>query len=84
MDHNVDGYSKEKSCEYIDKKLKGAGCQQDVFEDREAIINASAEIADSGAVLTGDFLRLLRERPLRLPVLPDSAGGEGDQALQAL
>lgn len=44
MDHNVDGYSKEKGCEYIDKKLKGAGCQQDVFEDREAIINASAEM----------------------------------------
>ena len=40
MDHNVDGYSKEKGCEYIDKKLKGAGCQQDVFEDREHSCNS--------------------------------------------
>ena len=43
MNYNIDGYSKEEGRSYIDSKLKGAGCSQDVFDDSavEAILNAS-------------------------------------------
>lgn len=43
MNYSLDGYSKEEGREYIDKKLKGAGCQQEVFDSSaiEAILNAS-------------------------------------------
>ncbi len=43
MNYNLDGYSKEEGREYIDRKLKGAGCHQTVFEENavEAILNAA-------------------------------------------
>ncbi len=43
MNHSLDGYSKEEGREYIDKRLKGAGYLQDVFDNSaiEAILNAS-------------------------------------------
>ena len=43
MNYNIDGYTKEEGRSYIDSKLKGAGCSQDVFDDSavEAILNAS-------------------------------------------
>lgn len=43
MNYNLDGFTKEEGREYIDKKLKGAGCSQPVFEDSaiEALLNAS-------------------------------------------
>ena len=43
MNYNIDGYTKEEGHSYIDSKLKGAGCSQDVFDDSaiEAILNAS-------------------------------------------
>ncbi len=43
MNYSLDGYSKEEGREYIDKKLRGAGCLQDVFDNSaiEAILNAS-------------------------------------------
>lgn len=43
MNYNLDGYSKEEGREYIEQKLKHAGCTEKVFEDAaiEAILNAS-------------------------------------------
>lgn len=43
MNYNLEGLSKEEGKTYIDEKLKGAGCNQTVFEDAavEAILNAS-------------------------------------------
>ena len=43
MNYTLDGYTKEEGRAYIAGKLKGAGCNQDVFEDSaiEAILNAS-------------------------------------------
>jgi len=43
MNYNLEGYSKEEGREYIAKKLKGAGCEQPVFDDSaiEAILNGS-------------------------------------------
>ncbi len=43
MNYNIDGYTKEEGRAYIDSKLKGAGCSQEVFDDSaiEAILNAS-------------------------------------------
>ncbi len=43
MNYNIDGYTKEEGREYIENKLKGAGCNQDVFDESavEAILNAS-------------------------------------------
>lgn len=43
MNYNIEGYSKEEGRIYIANKLKGAGCNQEVFEDSaiEAILNAS-------------------------------------------
>ena len=43
INYNIDGYTKEEGRSYIDSKLKGAGCSQDVFDDSavEAILNAS-------------------------------------------
>jgi type II secretory pathway predicted ATPase ExeA len=46
MNYNIDLLSKEEAHTYILGKLKGAGCNQPVFEDNalEAIINASGGI----------------------------------------
>ena len=43
MNYNIDGYTKDEGKAYIDSKLKGAGCNQDVFDESamEAILNAS-------------------------------------------
>lgn len=43
MNYNIDGYTKEEGRDYILNKLKGAGCNQDVFDEAaiEAILNAS-------------------------------------------
>lgn len=43
MNYNLEGYSKEEGREYIEKKLKGAGCCQPVYEEAaiEAILNAA-------------------------------------------
>lgn len=43
MNYNIDGYTKEEGRAYIDSKIKGAGCSQEVFDDSaiEAILNAS-------------------------------------------
>lgn len=43
MNYNLDGLTKEEGREYIDRKLKGAGCNQPVFDDGalEAILNAA-------------------------------------------
>ena len=46
MNYNMDVLSKEEARTYILGKLKGAGCNQPVFEDNalEAIVNASGGI----------------------------------------
>ena len=43
MNYNLKGLSKEEGKLYISEKLKGAGCNQTIFEDAavEAILNAS-------------------------------------------
>lgn len=43
MNYNMDGLNKDEGREYIETKLKGAGCNQAVFEDSaiEAILNSS-------------------------------------------
>ena len=43
MNYNLDGLTKEEAREYIDRKMRGAGCSQPVFNDDalEAVINAS-------------------------------------------
>ena len=43
MNYNLEGITKEEGRTYISEKLKGAGCNQTVFEDAaiEAILNAS-------------------------------------------
>lgn len=43
MNYNLEGFSKEEGKLYISEKLKGAGCNQTIFEDAavEAILNAS-------------------------------------------
>ena len=43
MNYNLDGISKEEGRSYISEKLKGAGCNQTVFDDAaiEAILNAA-------------------------------------------
>ena len=43
MNYNLDGLSKEEGREYIETKLKGAGCNQPVFaEDAiEAVLNTA-------------------------------------------
>ncbi len=43
MNYNIDGYTKDEGRTYISNKLKGAGCNQEVFDDSaiEAILNAS-------------------------------------------
>lgn len=43
MNYNLDGLTKEEAREYIDRKMRGAGCSQQVFNDDalEAVINAS-------------------------------------------
>lgn len=43
MNYNLDGYSKEEGYKYIKKKLDGAGCTQEVFDENaiEAILNAA-------------------------------------------
>lgn len=43
INYNIDGYTKAEGREYIENKLKGAGCSQEVFDDAaiEAILNAS-------------------------------------------
>ena len=43
MNYNLDGLSKEEGKDYIETKLRGAGCNQPVFEEGaiEAILNAA-------------------------------------------
>lgn len=43
MNYNLEGLNKEEAREYIKMKLKGAGCQQEVYDVNalEAIVNAS-------------------------------------------
>ena len=43
MNYNLEGISKEEGRQYILEKLKGAGCNQTVFEDAaiEAVLNAA-------------------------------------------
>ena len=43
MNYNLDRLTKEEAREYIDRKLRGAGCSQPVLDDgaMEAVINAS-------------------------------------------
>lgn len=43
MNYSMDGLSKEEGREYIRKKLEGAGCSQQVFEDNavEAVLNSA-------------------------------------------
>ena len=43
MNYNLDGLTKEEGREYIETKLKGAGCKQPVFgaEAIEAVLNAA-------------------------------------------
>ena len=43
MNYNLEGLSKEEGRTYIEEKLKGAGCNQTIFEDAavEAILNAA-------------------------------------------
>ena len=43
MNYNLDGLSKEEGKDYIETKLRGAGCNQPVFEEGaiEAILNAT-------------------------------------------
>jgi type II secretory pathway predicted ATPase ExeA len=43
MNYNLEGLSKEEGKFYIQEKLKGAGCNQTIFEDAaiEAILNAA-------------------------------------------
>lgn len=43
MNYNLEGMSKEEGRYYISEKLKGAGCNQTVFEDAaiEAVLNAA-------------------------------------------
>lgn len=43
MNYNLEGLSKEEGCTYIHEKLKGAGCNQKVFDEAaiEAILNAA-------------------------------------------
>ena len=43
MNYNLDGISKEEGRSYISEKLKGAGCNQTVFDDAaiEVILNAA-------------------------------------------
>jgi len=43
MNYNLDGLTKEEGREYIETKLKGAGCKQPVFEAEaiEAVLNAA-------------------------------------------
>ena len=43
MNYNLEGLTKEEGHNYITEKLKGAGCNQTVFEDAamEAILNAA-------------------------------------------
>lgn len=43
MNYNLDGLSKEEGREYIEAKLKGAGCNQPVFAEEavEAVLNAA-------------------------------------------
>ena len=43
MNYNLDGLSKEEGREYINAKLKGAGCNQQVFTEEavEAVLNAA-------------------------------------------
>ena len=43
MNYNLDGFTKDEGRSYITNKLKGAGCNQEVFDESaiEAIINAS-------------------------------------------
>lgn len=43
MNYNLDGISKEEGKTYISEKLKGAGCNQTIFEEAavEAILNAA-------------------------------------------
>ncbi len=43
MNYNLDGYTKEEGCAYIEYKLKYSGCTSPVFEDaaKEAVLNAA-------------------------------------------
>jgi len=43
MNYNIDGITKDEGREYIAEKLKGAGCNQTIFEEAaiEAILNAA-------------------------------------------
>lgn len=43
MNYNLDGISKEEGKTYISEKLKGAGCNQTIFEEAavEAVLNAA-------------------------------------------
>ena len=43
MNYNIEGYTKEEGRDYINTKLKGAGCTQPVFDEgaTEAILNAA-------------------------------------------
>lgn len=43
MNYNMEGISKDEGRRYILEKLKGAGCNQTVFEDAamEAVLNAA-------------------------------------------
>ena len=43
MNYNLEGLSKDEGKYYISEKLKGAGCNQTIFEDAavEAILNAA-------------------------------------------
>jgi type II secretory pathway predicted ATPase ExeA len=43
MNYNLDGITKEEGRSYISDKLKGAGCNQNIFDDAaiEAILNAA-------------------------------------------
>ena len=47
MNYNIEPYTKAEGREYINEKLKGAGCTQPVFEESaiEAILNAADGIA---------------------------------------
>ena len=54
MNYNLEGLSKEEGRSYIHEKLKGAGCNQTVFNESavEAILNAAD--GSNACLLIGD------------------------------
>ena len=68
MNYNIDGYTKDEGRAYIDSKLKGAGCNQDVFDDSaiEAILNASDGTARMISKLCNSALVIGNSRNINL------------------